>query len=114
MALQIGDINASFGMSKAIYDELNNILSPPLDGTPSEEMTKIRDAWRQLAFAVAKGVISHIKSNMEISGVEVSINDVSTNVNVTTSCPSGTGTGTGTGSGSATGQQSNSGTNLVN
>ena len=113
MALEIGDITAGSGMSKAIFDQIDSLLSPPLDGTPQEEMEKIRDSWRQLAFAIATGVIGHIKSNMEISGVDVSINDVSTNVNVTTSCPSGAGTGAGTGSGTATGQQSNSGTGLV-
>jgi hypothetical protein len=69
MGLQIGDINATSGMSKAIFDQLNMILSPPLGGTPQGEMEKIRDSWRKLAFAIAKGVIEHITANMEIFGV---------------------------------------------
>lgn len=70
MGLQIGDVNATSGMSKAIYDQLNIILSPPLGGTPPEDLEKIRDSWRKLAFAIAKGVIDHITANMEIFGVQ--------------------------------------------
>ncbi len=109
MGLETGDIRASSGMSKAIYDKLNDLLSPPLEDMPAEDMEKIRDSWRKLAYAIADGVISHIKSNMEITGVNVAVNDVSTTVTTVTSCPAGAGTGTGTGSGTATGQQSNDG-----
>ena len=109
MSLEIGNITANTGMSKSIYDQINTVLSPSLEEMSEEDMEKVRESWRKLAFAVATGVIEHIKSNMEISGVEVSINDVSTTVNVTTDCPSGSGTGAGTGTGAATGQQNNDG-----
>ncbi len=108
MALIIGDESASQGMSKSIYDKISDVMEP-IDGVSGEGLEDVRNSWRKLAFAVATGVVEHIKSNMEISGVEVSINDVSTTVNVTTSCSSGPGTGAGTGSGTATGQQSNDG-----
>ncbi len=108
MALIIGDESASAGMSKSIYDKLRDVMEP-IDGVTGDDLEDVRNSWRKLAFAVATGVVEHIKLNMEISGVDVSINDVSTNVNVTTSCPSGSGTGAGTGSGAATGQQSNGG-----
>jgi hypothetical protein len=113
MALEIGDITASSGMSKAIYDQLDTLLSPPLEGMAEEDMEKVRDSWKKIAFAIATGVIEHIKSNMEIYGVEVSISDVSTTVSTVTTCPAGAGSGTGSGSGTATGQQSNDGTGHV-
>lgn len=113
MALEIGNITGTSGMSKEIYDQLNTILSPPLEGMAQEDMEKVRDSWQKLAFAIATGVIEHIKSNMEIHGVEVSISDVSTAVSTATTCPAGTGSGTGSGSGTATGQQSNDGTGHV-
>ncbi len=113
MSLKIGNITANTGMSKAIYDQINTVLTPSLDEMSEEGMVIIRESWQKLAFAVATGVVEHIKSNMEISGVDVSINDVSTAVNVETNCPSGPGTGSGTGSGTATGQQSNDGTGHV-
>ena len=79
MGLEIGDIAAGSGMSKAIFDELNIIMSPPLEGMPQEDMEKIRDSWRKLAFAIATGVIEHIKSNMDIYGIETR-GDVNTTV----------------------------------
>ncbi len=112
MALIIGDESASQGMTKAIYDSMRNTLEP-IEGMSEEDMKPIRESWRKLSYAIANGVIEHIKSNMEIHGVEVAISNVSTNVSVVTTCPSGAGTGTGTGSGTATGQQSNDGTGHV-
>ncbi len=91
MSLEIGNITANTGMSKSIYDQINTVLSPSLDEMSEEGMEIIRESWQKLAFAVATGVVEHIKSNMEISGVDVSINDVSRTVDVATSCPSGSG-----------------------
>ena len=72
MALEIGTTQANTGMAKAIYDEIDRQLSPPLSGTPAEDMEKIRDSWKKLAFAISTGVINHILSNMEIKGVQTS------------------------------------------
>ncbi len=74
MALEIGNTSATSGMSKAIYDQLNTILSPPLLSMPPDELAKIRDSWKQLAYAISKGVIDHIKTNMEIKGIQASGN----------------------------------------
>lgn len=74
MPLEIGNTSATSGMSKAIYDQLNTILSPPLSGMPPAELAKIRDSWKQLAYAISKGVIDHIKTNMEIKGIQASGN----------------------------------------
>ena len=111
MPLKTGNISATSGMTKAIYDSIRDELEP-IEGMGEEDMKLIRKSWRKLSYAIANGVIGHIKSNMEIHGVEVSISDVSTNVSVDT-CPDETGAGTGTGSGTATGQQSNDGTGHV-
>ena len=70
MALKIGDINATAGMSKAIFDEINIFMSPPFEDISEEDMAKIRDGWRKLAYAIAKGVIDHIIANMEIHGIQ--------------------------------------------
>ncbi len=116
MPLNFGDIQATSGLSKGIYQELRDQLEPQfsdMSDMKEKDLNKVREGWQKLAYAIAKGVVEHIKSNMEIKGVEVVISDVSTNVSVATTCPSGAGSGTGTGSGTATGQQSNSGTGLV-
>lgn len=72
MALEIGDATAASGMTKAIYDQLNTLLSPPLQGLKPEDLQKVQDGWKQLAFAIAGGVVSHIKANMEIFGIQSS------------------------------------------
>ncbi|MDH5624567.1 MAG: hypothetical protein OEY21_00520 [Nitrospira sp.] len=74
MALQIGNQTATSGMSKAIYDQMNAILSPPLSGLPPADLETIRDSWKQLAFAISKGVIDHITANIEIKGVQTTGN----------------------------------------
>jgi hypothetical protein len=61
-------------MTKAVYDQINAVLSPPLSDLPPAEIAKIRDSWKQLAFAISKGVIDHLKANMEINGVQTSGN----------------------------------------
>lgn len=81
MALLIGSVNADAGMSKAIYDQVDALLSPPLqaavDGATDaarpnaqEALDAARDGWRKLAFAIATGVIGHVLSNMEVFGVQ--------------------------------------------
>ncbi len=69
MALDTGNMTANSGMSKAIYDQINSILSPTLGDMANDDMEEIRDSWKKLAYAVAKGVIDHIASNMEIYAI---------------------------------------------
>lgn len=124
MALIIGSESADSGMSRAIYIEMDRLLSPPLQNAVNEgegevkvkaqeALTEARKGWKKLSFAIANGMIEHLKSNMEIHGVEVFISDVNTTVSTATTCPAGAGSGTGSGSGTATGQQSNDGTGHV-
>src|SRR5262245_30951817 len=109
MALEIGNQQASTGMSQAIYDQLNALLSPPLENMAPADLEKVRDGWRKLAFAIATGVVNHIKSNMEIFGIQTS-GPVTTAVTGTVS--EGT-TVTGTGTGNVTTAQSGATTGHV-
>jgi hypothetical protein len=88
MALQVGNAAATSGMTKAVYDQMNAFLSPPLSDLPPEDLAKIRDSWKQLAFAISKGVIDHITANMEIGGVQTTGN-ISAAVSGTTATQSG-------------------------
>lgn len=83
MALIAGSVAADSGMSKAIYDQVDLLLSPPLqkavDQATGDAKVKAqqaldgaRDGWRKLSFCIATGVISHLKSNLEINGVQTS------------------------------------------
>jgi len=90
MALNIGSIIADSGMSQDIYGELNILLSPPLQEAvddaegdakvkAQEALDKAREGWKKLSYAVARGVIEHLKANMEVRGV-VTRGDVRTTV----------------------------------
>ena len=114
MGLTIGNKNATSGMTKAIYDELYAQLSPSLSGMKAEDFEDVKDGWRQLAYAVATGVINHIKANMEIRNVHTK-GTVTTPVDIYTSTTGGhrhrvTGTET---SQEATFDQSDDGTGHV-
>src|SRR5262249_19347032 len=91
MAMQTGTEDASSGMAKTIYDMMDQIMKPTV---PPGSLEDARKGWRKLAFAVASGVIAHIKSNMEISGIQ-GLGNVTTNVVGTVAGPAVTGTGTG-------------------
>lgn len=69
MALQAGDKDATSGMSQAIYNKINEVLSPDLDPA---SLPKVQPSWKKLAFAVASGVIASLKSDMEIVGIQTS------------------------------------------
>jgi hypothetical protein len=70
MALTIGDKDASTGMTKAIYDELRAILEQDLQSLDEDKLALIREGWKTMAYAVAKGVVEHIKASMEIAGIQ--------------------------------------------
>jgi hypothetical protein len=71
MALIIGDETANTGMSKAIYDELWSVLKPAPEHPPSDDpLEALQERLKKMAYAIAKGVIEHIKANMEIGGIQ--------------------------------------------
>lgn len=81
MALVIGSTAADAGMSKAIFDEMNVLLSPPLQSAvdnatgaakakAQEALDRAREGWKRLSYAVARGVVNHIVANMEINGIQ--------------------------------------------
>ena len=91
MSLIKGNESANTGMSKAIYEKMDKQLSPPLqeaideaEGEPKkvaeDALKKARINWKKLSYAIAYGVIDHIRSNMVIQGVTTSGN-VNTSVN---------------------------------
>jgi hypothetical protein len=57
MALNAGNQDATTGIAKAIYDAMDAALSPPLVEAGAD-MTKVRDGWKKLSFAVASGVVA--------------------------------------------------------
>lgn len=85
MPLRIGNKTATSGMAKAIYQAIDGELRPPMegDGVASNVIQQSQEAWKKLSYAIAKGVIEHIKANMEIQGIKTRGN-VSTTVKGTT------------------------------
>ena len=79
MALDIGNPAATTGMTKAIYDKMNEVMSSSLDGLSADEAEPIRDGWRKLAHAVSTGVVEHIRDHAEVVGV-VTRGDISATV----------------------------------
>lgn len=71
MALEAGDAAATRGMSRAIYEQLDALLSPEIEASAPDYLEQARDGWRKLSFAIAGGVVAHILSNMEIYGIQV-------------------------------------------
>ena len=114
MALEIGNLTATAGMTKAIYDQIRANIEPGLDDLGEEELVPIRDGWKKLAHGIATGVIEHLLSSLEIR-------DVETRGTVTVSLGGFTatanshrhGAGTLEGSQTVTFQQINEGTGLI-
>jgi len=79
MAMQIGDMHAASGLSKAIYDRVREVMEP-VPGISGDDVETLRDSWRKLAYAVARGVVEHLQANMEIKEVQTR-GDVSVSVN---------------------------------
>lgn len=79
MALDVGNIEATTGMSKAIYDQLKAQIEPDLKDLKPDEISAIQKSWQKMAFAVATGVVEHLKANLEIVGVTTQ-GDVTVNV----------------------------------
>lgn len=103
MAMQIGDDQASSGMTKDIYDQMDLVMQPTI---PPANLEDARKGWRKLAFAIATGVITHLKNNMEIAGIQTQGN-VSATVAGTLAGTAVTGTATGSVTATQTGSAKN-------
>jgi len=57
MAMSVGTVAATSGMTKAIYDSLISEFSPPAD---------VEEIYKRLAFAYARGVVDYIKANADV------------------------------------------------
>lgn len=74
MALSKGDIDASSGLTKALYDAMDAELRPPLleilkqKGTTAEEMAiavaKVQVNWKQLSHSLASGLVSALHTEV--------------------------------------------------
>ncbi len=60
-------------MSDVIFGQLENSWS--LEGLDENEKKSIKENWRKLAHAISEGVVSHIKNESEVKGVEITINE---------------------------------------
>jgi hypothetical protein len=68
MAIDVGDSGALGGMTKDIYDKLNELLKGKV---PDDQLTDAQAGWKEIAFAVATGVVGHLLQNLEITGLQV-------------------------------------------
>ncbi|HEX8720455.1 MAG TPA: hypothetical protein VF736_07490 [Pyrinomonadaceae bacterium] len=78
MGLEAGDAAATRGMSRAIYEQMDAVLSPAFSGLPPAALDEAREGWRKLSFAIAGGVVGYIVSNMEIYDIQVGSQQVGT------------------------------------
>jgi len=87
--MTIGTVEAGTGMSKEIFTEMDRLLAPPLQkavdeatgaakAVAQEALDTARKNWKQLAFAIANGVITHVTANMEIAGIQTTGNVAAT------------------------------------
>ncbi len=70
MALKAGDPTATSGMTQTIYEQIRAQIEPSLGEMNANDLETIQTGWKKLSYAIAKGVIDHIKQNMEIHGIE--------------------------------------------
>lgn len=79
------------GMSNEIYLIMDELLAPPLqqaidDATDDtrdgavEALDKAREGWQKLSYAIASGVVVHLRNNMDIQNVQ-STGNVTININ---------------------------------
>jgi hypothetical protein len=91
MAMQVGSNDATSGMTKDIFDAIDQIMNPTI---PPGNLEDARMGWKRLAFAIATGVVAHLAKNMEIGGIQTQ-GSVTTTVTGAVSGTAVTGTGTG-------------------
>lgn len=79
------------GMSQNIYLLMDELLSPPLqeaiDGATDdtrdgaiEALSEARKGWQKLSYAVASGVVEHLRNNLTLQNIQATGN-VTINVN---------------------------------
>jgi len=65
MALNVGNAAATSGMAQSIYLAIDAQLRPPLEAQDPplgpDEIEPIQEKWRELSFAIATGVVHHLR-----------------------------------------------------
>ena len=74
MPLNAGTNTASDGLAKAIFDNLKVELGPSLEASGAD-MTEVYAGWAKLSYAISAGVVSHVKANMEVYGIQTTNGD---------------------------------------
>lgn len=72
MALQIGNVEATTGLAKAIYDQIEANMGPDIADLSDDDKTPVQEGWQKMAHAVATGVVQHLLGNMEVYGIQTS------------------------------------------
>jgi len=80
MVLEAGNQNADTGMSNAIYKSIEQNLGPAFPDGPTGA---VQNGWKKLAYAIAVGIVDHIKDNIEIKGITTSGKITQMNVETT-------------------------------
>ena len=78
MGLEVGSPQADSGMARAIYEALERTNQDTLNGAIKELPQKVKEViqqtakenWQNLAYAIAEGVVTYIKDNMEMSDIQ--------------------------------------------
>ena len=70
MPLIIGNENAESGMTKVVYEAIDDVLGDPMEARLPEDMPEdekekimgeIRDGWRDLSYAIAIAVVTYLR-----------------------------------------------------
>jgi hypothetical protein len=69
-----GDLTANAGMTKAIYGQIRAVMEPDLGDLSEDDLNAMRQSWKKLSYAIAKGIVEHIIANMEIHSIQTSGN----------------------------------------
>ncbi|SET51695.1 hypothetical protein SAMN05216326_13217 [Nitrosomonas marina] len=75
------------GMSSDIYQVMDELLSPPLQQAVDEAtddtrdgavkaLEKAREGWQKLSYAIASGVVEHLRHNLDIQNIQTNGNVV--------------------------------------
>lgn len=70
MPYEAGDISASTGMSKYIFESMKENLS---GGFPDGPTPEVLEGWKKFSFSMAKGIVEYLKTDTGIYGIHTDI-----------------------------------------
>lgn len=69
MALEVGDIQCTSGLAKAIFDQMKAVKMPRFARYSPDQRELILSALREDAYVIAAAIVPYLKSNAEVIGV---------------------------------------------